>query len=72
MGVSQDIRLRRRLSSLLVHLRPGAGGCLTEKRVFENLGQRAMRNCLNVLAIGVEVTMILSLFRSQGLLSVEI
>ena len=34
---------------------------MLNKLVFENLGQRPVRTCLSVLAIGVEVTMILTL-----------
>jgi hypothetical protein len=58
----QDIRLRPRLSKLLVHLfvRPREVALLN-KLVFENLRQRPVRTCLSVLAIGVEVTMILTL-----------
>jgi hypothetical protein len=58
MSVSQEIRLRP--LALLMHLRPSAGGCLVEKLAFENLRQWAVRTCLRVLAIGVEVTMILT------------
>src|SRR5262249_57281089 len=36
-------------------------GLLLNKLVFENLRQRPVRTCLSVLAIGVEVTMILTL-----------
>ncbi len=34
---------------------------MLNKLVFENLRQRPVRTCLSVLAIGVEVTMILTL-----------
>ncbi len=34
---------------------------LLNRLVFENLRQRPVRTCLSVLAIGVEVTMILTL-----------
>src|SRR6266700_227752 len=61
-AVPQGIRLRPRLSKLLVHLfvRPPEV-TLLNKLVFENLRQRPVRTCLSVLAIGVEVTMILTL-----------
>src|SRR6266849_2351211 len=61
-AVPQDIRLRPRLSKLLVHLfvRP-LEVTMLNKLVFENLRQRPVRTCLSVLAIGVEVTMILTL-----------
>src|SRR5207302_10036006 len=48
------------LSKLLVHIRPPEFALLN-KLVFENLRQRPVRTCLSVLAIGVEVTMILTL-----------
>jgi len=61
-AVPQDIRLRPRFSKLLVHLfvRP-LEVTMLNKLVFENLRQRPVRTCLSVLAIGVEVTMILTL-----------
>src|SRR6266446_9980325 len=61
-AVPQDIRLRPRFSKLLVHffVRP-LEVTMLNKLVFENLRQRPVRTCLSVLAIGVEVTMILTL-----------
>jgi putative ABC transport system permease protein len=44
----------------LVHVSPPEVNLLN-KLVFENLRQRPVRTCLSVLAIGVEVTMILTL-----------
>ena len=38
---------------------------MLNKLVFENLRQRPVRTCLSVLAIGVEVTMILTLVGSS-------
>jgi putative ABC transport system permease protein len=43
-----------------VHVRPPEVSLLN-KLVFENLRQRPVRTCLSVLAIGVEVTMMLTL-----------
>jgi len=44
-----------------VHILPRPEVALLNKLVFENLRQRPVRTCLSVLAIGVEVTMILTL-----------
>jgi len=41
--------------------RSSSGGYVLNKLVFENLRQRPVRTCLSVLAIGVEVTMMLTL-----------
>lgn len=48
------------LSKLLVYARP-TEVALLNRLVLENLRQRPVRTCLSVLAIGVEVTMILTL-----------
>src|SRR5215469_17676579 len=48
-----------RLDPLVHHPPPEVA--LLNKLVFENLRQRPVRTCLSVLAIGVEVTMMLTL-----------
>jgi len=48
------------LSKLIMRVR-SAGGALLNKLVFENLRHRPVRTGLSVPAIGIEVTMILTL-----------